>query len=608
MKKTVFSCFFYLTALCLTQAQNPLLDSLIHEIDKWQPKPVSLQRDTNIILSLSLLTERSLNLGDSRREFFLDSLKRFTGKTKWAKGKGLYERALGKKNDVQGNYTEAFQHYDNAIQLLKKAGGDPFELGYAYVLAAFVLNNNGLTNKCLEYLNEALPYAKATKNKNNLCWIYDFLGDYNYYDSFGIKNYQKALYYYQEVEKNIPFTTSPTLKADNPHGLANAYMKLGDEKRANTYRDKALKIAKGFNNRVVIFATYADLADVYEQKQQYAKAIEYRKASLDYARQSGWKEMESRAENYIYNTYKLAGDYQNALRYFEEHKAHEDSLGRFSVQKAYAELQTKYETEKQQLRIQALENESLTKTRNFLLGISLLGMLLTAYIFWSNQRLKSKNEELSRKNKEIEEALLRGQTIERKRVASELHDNLNTKIAALRWRLEAMNTATYPEADQKIHASVLQTLEDVYADIRLISHNLLPAELETHGIAVALQKLIEKLNTNTKTQFHLVTKGLTQRLDPTIEYQLYSIALELVNNVLKHAQAQQVWLSLSENSENVTLTVSDDGIGFQKESNSAGVGLRNISSRVESLHGHWLTETKPSAGTKVTIEVPVVGI
>ncbi len=605
MKKLLSFFAFYILLLGFLKAQNPLLDSLINEIGALQKKTPSPQRDTSIILSLSLLTERAINLGDTRKETFLDSLHRFTNQTNWPKGKGLYERALGKKNDVLGNYTEALKHYNNAIQLLKKAGGDPFELGYAYVLAAFVLNNNGLTNKCLELLNEALPYAKATKNKNNLCWIYDFLGDYNYYDSFGIRNYKKALFYYKEVERNIPYTTSPTLKADNPHCLANAYMKLGDEKRAYEYHDKALKIAKQYNNRVVIFATYADLADIYQQRKQYEKAIEYRKASLDYAQRSGWKEMISRAENYLYNTYKLAGDYQNALKYYEQHKAHEDSLGRFSVQKAYAELQTKYESEKQLLRIKDLENENLTRTRNFLFIILLLGLGLIGFVFWNNRKLKSKNEELSKKNREIEEALFKGQTIERKRVASELHDNLNTKIAALRWRLEALDTSKYPEADQKIHVSLLQMLEDVYADIRLISHNLLPPELETHGISVALQKLTEKLNLNTKTQFHLVTNDFKQRLDPKIEYQLYSIALELVNNVLKHAQAQQVWMSLSKNEDNITLTVSDDGVGFRQKQSPEGVGLRNISSRVESLQGKWQVESKFDAGTKITVEVPI---
>ncbi|MBB3840331.1 signal transduction histidine kinase [Runella defluvii] len=605
MKKIVLN-FFLLYALSTPLlAQNPLLDSLIQNIEGWGKKPPSVERDTNLILSLSLLTERSINLGDARKVFFLDSLSRFTQKANWLKGLGLYQRALGKKNDVQGNYTDAFNHYEQAIQLLKKAGGDPYELGYAYVLAGFVLNNNKLTNKCLEYLNEALPYAKATKNKNNLCWIYDFLGDYNYYDSFGVRNYKKALFYYQEVEKNIPFTTSPTLKADNPHCLANVHMKLGNESLANQYRDKALTIAKHYNNRVVIFATYADLADIYQQRKDYPKAIEYRLASLDYARQSGWKEMESRAENYIYTTYKLAGDYQNALKYFEAHKAHEDSLGRFSVQKAYDELQAKYKTEQQQLRITELENEHLTRTRNILITSLLLGVGLVLYIIWSNQKLRSKNDELQRKNKEIEEALFRGQTIERKRVASELHDNLNTKIAALRWRLEALDTSRYPQADQKIHESLVQMLEDVYADIRLISHNLLPPELETQGLVVALHTLTEKLNLNTKTHFRLVSADINERFDPKIAYQLYSIALELVNNVLKHAHAQNVWMSVSKNERHIILTVSDDGVGFQTEHQTDGVGLRNISARVEALEGHWEVETKPHVGTKVTIEIPV---
>ncbi|MFN3378145.1 MAG: sensor histidine kinase, partial [Runella zeae] len=197
-----------------------------------------------------------------------------------------------------------------------------------------------------------------------------------------------------------------------------------------------------------------------------------------------------------------------------------------------------------------------------------------------------------------------GQTLERKRVASELHDNLNTKIAALRWRLEALDTSKYPETDQKIHAGILQTLEDVYADVRLISHNLLPPELETEGLSIALQKLIEKLNLNTKTMFHLIVDEALPRLNPTSEYQLYSIILELVNNVLKHAQAQKVWISLSEKNQSIFLTVSDDGVGMPTHNNPTGVGLRNISARVESLKGTWSLDTKPKVGTKISIEVP----
>ena len=115
-----------------------------------------------------------------------------------------------------------------------------------------------------------------------------------------------------------------------------------------------------------------------------------------------------------------------------------------------------YEFDKKQnlskLRFNQLQNEKLTQSRNFLVGLSVLATLIAGIILWSNRKLRSKNLQLTAKNREIEQALYKGQNIERKRVASELHDNLNTKLAALRWRLEAIDISVYNETDQKIHA------------------------------------------------------------------------------------------------------------------------------------------------------------
>ncbi|MFN4145116.1 MAG: ATP-binding protein [Runella sp.] len=586
-------------------AQTHILDTLINDIAIRQRQPPSFGRDTAIVLSLSLLTERSINLQDPRVDFFKDSLQRLTNRLGWLKGKGLYLRALGKEQDRKGHYPEALNYYEKAIKVLETAGGDPYELAYAYVLAGFVMNNNGNPEACIKYLDKALPLSVHAKNTNNLCWIYDFFGDYHYYEKFGKMDYPKALYYYKLVEKHLPRATSPNLKADNPHCLANVYYKLGDVERANQYRSRALEIAKALNQRVVVFAIYSDLAEIAEEKRDWAEALKYRQLSYDFAHQSGWKEFESRAAFQLYQLYKQKGDFRKALDTYELHQRLEDTLQRAQLQQKYSELQLQYQAEKQQLKITELENEKLLQTRNFLIGLTLIGLVLTAFILWYNRQLKAKNRELSTKNKEIEEALVRGQTTERKRVASELHDNLNTKLAALRWRLEALDTSKYTTPDQKIHQSLIQGLEDVYADIRLISHNLLPIELETEGLISALQKLIGQLNHNTKTEFHLITNGLSDRLPSKIEYQLYSIILELVNNIIKHAQAGQVWISLSQDTHAIVCTVSDNGVGFDKNSQeSDGVGLRNISARVEALNGHWSVESTPTVGTKVSVEIP----
>ena len=608
----LFCCLFLSFISWEVFCQNPSLDTLIEPIQRLALQTSSLQRDTVIIAKLSLLAERTINQSDKRADGLLDSLKRFTETVNWPKGKGLYLRALGKKEDRNGNYTEALKLYSKASDVLVKAGGDPYDLCYTYILTGFVLNNNGRTDKCIEYMEKALPLAKMTANTNNLCWILDFYGDYNYYDNFGIQNYKKALNYYLQVEKLLPRATSANIKADNPHCLANCYTYLGNEKLADYYRDKALKYAQETNNRVVIFAIYSDLGEIYEKKKQFDKAIEYRQLSLEYAQKSGWKEMIARAENQIYQAYESAGDYRNALKYMKLYKIHEDSLGRVSVNQKYEELAAAYNSEKQQTRIKTLENEALKQAdekkdliRNILVFSLLVGMALIVYVFWNNKQLKQKNSELIEKNEEIQGALLKGQTIERKRVANELHDNISAKIASLRWRLEAINPSFRTEKEGRIYTSTVEALSEVYTDVRLLSHNLLPAELEIHGIGKALESMVAEINSLEKTTFSLEISIAEQRFSNKIEYELFSVALELCNNILRHSQAKEASVLLKQVNEKLLLIIKDNGIGLADNSNKNGMGLTNIRSRVESLRGQIDFISKADKGTEVHVEVPV---
>jgi signal transduction histidine kinase len=609
----LFRCLLLIGLSLKGFAQNPSLDSLISQIALLNKTPQSFQRDTLIIGKLSLLTERTINLADKRADGLLDSLGRFTQKVKWLKGKGLYYRASGKKQDRNGNYTEALKLYSKAIETLLKVVGDPYDLCYTYILTGFVLNNNGRPDKCIEYMEKALPLAKMTHNTNNLCWILDFYGDYNYYDNFGIKNYRKALSYYLQVEKLLPRATSANLKADNPHCIANCYTQLGNERLAEYYRDKALKYAHATNNRVVIFAIYSDLAEIYEKKKQFVKAIEYRKLSLDYARKSGWMEMISRAENQIYKSYEMAGDSGNALKYLKDYKNHEDSLGRVAVNQKYAELEANYNFEKQQTRIKTLENEALKQAdeKKSLIGMGLIfsllvGIILIAYVFWNNNQLKQINAELVQKNEEIQGALLKGQTIERKRVASELHDNISAKIASLRWRLEAINPSFQTEKESRIFNSTVEALSEVYTDVRLLSHNLLPAELELHGLAKALESMVKEINSLGKTNFSLSISTHDKRFTNKIEYELFSVILELSNNILRHAQAPEAFISLTQIDSRLRLVIKDNGVGMSESASKHGMGLTNIKTRVGSLHGKIDFVSVNEKGTEVVIEVPVV--
>jgi signal transduction histidine kinase len=401
--------------------------------------------------------------------------------------------------------------------------------------------------------------------------------------------------------------------------LPGPYARLGSVYIELKKYDKALKysqMAADLYNRINGGETMQHLSQInfgkiYLIQKKYDQVVEKATEGLRWALGNEPPLMEEAAE---YNrqlsvAYEKLGQPAKAVYHFKQYKAESDSiLNNEALQKITVSSMT-YEFDKKQqsdkLHIQALENQKLAQTRNILIGFSVLGVLGLAFVLWSNRQLKSKNEQLNTKNREIEEALFKGQNIERKRVASELHDNLNTKLAAMRWHMEAMQAEDFNDFNQKIHSRLIDMANDVYADVRLISHNMLPAELETHGLVAALQKLVEKLNVNAKTVFHLITDENQTRPPSQVEHQLYNIALELVNNILKHAQATEVWISLSQTEAQLSLTVGDNGVGMPAKIQSDGIGMRNLQSRLDMLAGQLTLNSSPEAGTKVSVEIPL---
>jgi signal transduction histidine kinase len=233
--------------------------------------------------------------------------------------------------------------------------------------------------------------------------------------------------------------------------------------------------------------------------------------------------------------------------------------------------------------------------------LALVTLLLS---LWGNIILRKKNKALSQKNKEIILARLKGQNTERKRMAGELHDNLNTKIAAVRWQLEAFQETTSPDRKEFISKLILQ-LNDVYEDVRLISHNLMPETVETIGLIQAINDLVTKLNESDRVNFNLVTDLQMDENFNALSYPVYNIIFEMINNVLKHSEATNAWISISRNQlGDLKLSVSDDGKGFDVDQMKNGYGIKSITSRIENLNGQWSIESTPGNGTKIYVEVP----
>ncbi|AUD05201.1 tetratricopeptide repeat-containing sensor histidine kinase [Spirosoma pollinicola] len=223
-------------------------------------------------------------------------------------------------------------------------------------------------------------------------------------------------------------------------------------------------------------------------------------------------------------------------------------------------------------------------------------------VFARTVELKLANDQLRAKNREIEEALLRGQTLERKRMAADLHDSLGGLLAAIKTSMSALNPAHMAEREQQIYNNLLTMTKEAFAEIRYLSHNLQPDELEKQGLSEALVRLVYKLNLTQKITFRLDNAELP-RLDKTAEFNLYSICIELCSNILRHSEASEADILFRRFNDELNMIVKDNGCGMNPD-DATGMGLHNIQARMDLIRGRYEIHSSKGEGTTFIFILP----
>jgi signal transduction histidine kinase len=198
-------------------------------------------------------------------------------------------------------------------------------------------------------------------------------------------------------------------------------------------------------------------------------------------------------------------------------------------------------------------------------------------------------------------------TKERQRLARELHDSVTQVLYSVILYADATRLAL--AADKKAEASEnlheLRILaRQAMADMRLLLFRLHPPVLEEEGLVTALQARLEAIEARAGLQIDLRVEG-ENRLPIAMEDELYKIAQEALNNVVKHAKAEQVTVHLHFADQTCRMTIQDDGIGFDPATvqGGGGLGLRSIAERVKQLDGTLRLESTPGGGTTVQVMV-----
>jgi signal transduction histidine kinase len=200
---------------------------------------------------------------------------------------------------------------------------------------------------------------------------------------------------------------------------------------------------------------------------------------------------------------------------------------------------------------------------------------------------------------------------ERQRLARELHDSVVQSLYSMALYADA-GALALAAGKQDVTLNHLQELRNTARsamhDMRLLIFELHPPALEQEGLVTALRVRLAAVEARAGLQTELEVEG-ERRLPIMIEQELYRIAQEALNNVMKHAQAQHVTIRLQYGQAavcpTVCLQVRDDGIGFDQctAMNAGGVGLRSFEERAAKVGGRVTVESSPGQGTTVTVEI-----
>lgn len=552
----------------------------------------------------------SLKYAKEVKPLFLKALATFK-KSNNIEGIGSVNVDLGSQAAGSGNYMEAINYFLSGKKQLETLHR-PELLRASTANLASVYHSVGKDNLAIKYSNETIRLAEKLHDPRLMAYAMGNLGDI-YLEKV---DYLRALKSYSNQEKILSaFADQSVARAIAKKGMV--LFKLGryDQAMSNCRKADSLYAARSGYEEAIDYFIEGLYSELFLAKKQYQNTLLHAQkgiSSLEEYGDQGIFHLElSSFHSYLATAYEELGQPAKALFHHKNFKAHSDSLINNDALEKIANATMTYEFEKKQetdkLRISTLENEKLRQSRTSLLLLLLGGVGIIGLIGWSNRQLKTKNGQLLRKNKEVEEALYKGQTIERKRVASELHDNLNTKVTALRWNIEAVDKTAMTPHNTKIYDRIFDLSGDIYSDIRLISHSLLPAELEKNGLEAALKRLMKMLESNqsSQTNFHLLSHLSGARLADSLEYQIYVITLELVNNIIRHAHAADAWITISLENNQLWLSVSDNGVGMPQKSQSDGMGSANLHARVEDLKGTMTVASEPEKGTHIKLSVPI---
>lgn len=506
-----------------------------------------------------------------------------------------------------------------AIPVAKKSK-DSQELSNLYKLIAVVFYNNEDIAKTKYYLDlsiSTLEQGKSKKNRYNEDLIELYL--FNVEVLSVQKKTNEAFEYLQKAEDLLKSYPLKSLYIEYYFAKGSLNQEIKNYEQAISDYDNGVRLSQLNKDSALEqrFKLMKYEVFILQNKIESAKDL-----LLDVFKTGGMNIKDRAYYSYeLSKIYRKLNDFEKAYVYNEQYIQLKDSLSQMFEAEKIADIEARYNKLENENKIKELTIEKqatlLNQRKNMLflllLSFALICVLTVTYFIWKNLKNQKKitaQKEINhfqklnnlKREKEIEimQTMINVEEAERKRVARDLHDSIGSKLSAL--KIIFANTQNKNDYNDSRINTILETS---IAELRQISYNLVPESLLKLGLEKALGDLCFTLRSDTVSiEFH--SYEIDNSMPLTTQTNIFRIVQELLNNALKHSKATQILVSCSQNGNRFYISIEDNGVGFDISGieENQGLGIKNIKSRIELLHGSLDCESS-SGGTSYNIELEV---
>ncbi len=560
---------------------------------------------------------------------------------------------LGHTSWERGNYEEAIGHFNKSLVISKKIK-DTTTIADAYNGLGIVYSKLGNLNTSIAFYFKTLSiYEKLQDSLGigstylNIAWDYRKLEEYqksidynnkslqiysNLKDSLHIamvnNNIAGSLNELQQYDKSLKFSEKSKLyflklnyerySAYPITNIAISYDSLHNYQEAKKNYLKAIALHTINKEPYELAFLNNALANLNYNLGDYNNAIKKGKEAILYAEEVGAIEFIASSSETLAKTFEKLNQFRESNEYLKLYIKYNDSIISSEKLKSIAEIETKYQTEKKEKEILTQRADLAEKELNLnrkntqIIGLVILAIVISilGYLLYNQQKLKHKQ---LKKESELKEALIKIETQnklqeQRLRISRDLHDNIGAQLTFIISTIENLQYGFKIKNEKLVNKliNISTFTKETISELRDTIWAMNKDEITFEDLQSRISNYIDKAHLSDENIDFSFEIDKQVNIDKTFSsvqgMNVYRIIQEAINNALKYAQASTIKVTIEKTKENnLSVAITDDGLGFNLENVELGSGINNMKKRAEDISARLNIESDIDKGTRITL-------